>query len=155
MDEWRFFCLITARFPVLQEPDLARLTLALLQQTLSEQGAHLWGYVILPDSVQVVLEVENEAAYHHAIEAFKATSEAVLCDTIRTDYPDLVDAITFYNPAWSKPVYLIWQGGYQTQLLTSAYALSNKIADLVQRPVELGFVAAPADWPFSSYQPPD
>ncbi|MCB9436002.1 MAG: hypothetical protein H6673_03300 [Anaerolineales bacterium] len=155
MDEWRFFCLITSRVPVFEQPSLAHIALTLLQHTLAQHGAQLWGYVILPDSVQAVLETEHEAAYHHAIEAFKTASETAICEKIRADHPDLVDAITFYNPAWSKPVYLIWQGGYQTQLLPSAYALSNKIADLVQRPVELGLAATPADWPFSSYQPPE
>lgn len=155
MDESHFFCLITARFPLFEDHNLAQLVLTQLKQVLSDYNTQLWGYVVLPDSVQIVVETESETAYHQAIEAFKASSESLLCEKIKADYPNLVDAITFYNPAWDKPVYLIWQGGYQTQLLPSVYALSNKIADLVQRPVALGLVASPADWPFSSYQPPE
>ena len=38
------------------------------------------------------------------------------------------------------------------QLLSSMYVLSNKIADIVTKPVVLGLVERPEDWVFSSYQ---
>jgi hypothetical protein len=68
-------------------------------------------------------------------------------------YDDLLDAITLFHPAWGEPIYQIWQTGYHTQLLHSPYAVSNKVADLVYRPVAQGLVSRPEDWPFSSYRP--
>jgi hypothetical protein len=112
----------------------------------------LWGYVILPDSVQFVVEVASEPVYHVCVEAFKAASEPVLCAMIQVSYEELIDAITYYHPAHMRLLHLLWQAGYQTQFLPSIYALSNKVADLVHKPVELGLVQRPEAWRFSSYQ---
>ncbi len=153
-DPWRFFCLVSTHNGValLTTNELAQVALDALQDTVEKHNGQLWGYVILPASVQFVIEVTSERAYHHYVEAFKAASEQALIEAIQAGYEVLLDAITFYNPAWPQPVHHIWQSGYQTQLLPSAYALSNKVADLVQRPVEMGLVKQPADWAFSSYQ---
>jgi REP element-mobilizing transposase RayT len=153
-DIWRFFCVVFARDqkPLLESPALAEKIVGLLQDSTVAYNAQLWGYVILPDSVQFVVEVESEKDYHTCVEAFKVLSEKVLVEAIKAEHEYLIDHITFYNPAWTEPSYLIWQAGYQTQLLSSLYALSNKIADLVTKPVNLGLVEKPVDWAFSSYR---
>jgi hypothetical protein len=99
-----------------------------------------------------VVEVDEEKHYHECVEAFKASSEKILVEIINNEHENLIDDITFYNPAWKEPSFLIWKAGYQTQLLSSMYALSNKIADIVTKPVALGLVESPKDWIFSSYQ---
>lgn len=156
-DPWRFFCVIFTRnhAPLLGQPALMQLTLSCLQNAIAAQAGQLWGYVILPDSVQFVVEVPTESAYHVCVEVFKTASEPALCDLIRKGFEELVDSITYYHPARRQPIYLIWQGGYHTQALSGVYALSNKIADLVNKPVELGLVQQPGEWRFSSYQPDD
>ncbi|NDJ85347.1 MAG: hypothetical protein GYB66_05640 [Chloroflexi bacterium] len=107
---------------------------------------------MLPRSVEFVVEVPTETTYHVLVKSFKIGSEAVLVEMIRKSFPALQDHITFFNPAWTQPSFLIWRSGYHTQLLGSLYAMSNKIADLVNKPVQLGLVDHPSAWPFSSYQ---
>ena len=113
----------------------------------------MWGYVILPDAVHLVLEVEEERQYHLWVEAFKAQSEKMLVDAILHQHPVLLDNITRFNPAWGGAIYRIWQEGYHTQPLHSIYAVSNRIADLLNKPVELGLVSDIKDYPYCSYQP--
>lgn len=156
MDEeaFRFFCAIFTRqnAQLLTQGKLAEMALACLRQSVAEYEGQLWGYVVLPDSLQLVVEFGSEEQYHLAIEAFKTASEAVLCQHIAADFENLLDAITFHHPTYAKPIYLLWQNGYHTQILTSVYALSNKIADLLNKPVELGLVEQIQAWPFSSYR---
>lgn len=151
---WRFFCIVFTRDqkPLLKYPALAEKAVQLLRDTVASCHAQLWGYVVLPDSVQFVIEVEKENDYHTCVETFKTSSEKVLVETIKAKHKHLIDRITYYNPAWTEPSYLVWKAGYQTQLLSSMYALSNKIADLVTKPVDLGLVDNPEDWLFSSYR---
>lgn len=153
-DVWRFFAIVNTRDgkPLLERDAFMQLALATLQETVTVHQSQLWGYVILPDSVQFVVEVPTERTYHVMIEAYKKASEQRLITEILDHHSDRRDDITYFNPAWTKPIHLIWQNGYQTQLLSSVYAMSNKIADLVQKPVELGFVDDPAAWAFSSYR---
>jgi hypothetical protein len=153
-ETWRFFCIVSTREqkPLLQPSALAEKLVALLKDAMDSCNAQLWGYVVLPYSVQFVIEVEKEKDYHNCIEAFKESSEKAVVVAIQSEHEHLVDQITYYNPAWTQPSYLIWKAGYQTQLLSSMYALSNKIADLVTKPVELGLVEKVEEWAFSSYQ---
>ncbi len=151
-EPWRFFCIVSARAPILDNTPLAQTVIARLRQSVTNQQGQLWGYVVLPDSTQFVVEVPTERAYHVCVEDFKQASELTLCDIVQNRHKNLLDAITFFNPAWTKPMYLIWEAGYHTLLLSSAYAMSNKVADLVNRPVEMGLVDHPGDWKFSSYR---
>lgn len=156
-EPYRFFCTVPTlnQVALLARPNLAAAVIAQLKATTAAiNPAHqLWGYVVLPESVQFVLEVEAERDYHLFVETFKEASTLSITHQILSHDEDLIDSITFFNPAWPAPVYQIWQAGYHTQLLESPYAISNKVADLIFKPVALGLVAHPADWPYSSYQP--
>lgn len=154
---WRFFCVVSTRESksILAVPSLMNIVLQHLNTSITEHNSQLWGYVILPDSVQFIVEVPTEHTYHVLAEHFKDKSESALIAAIVGQDLALEDAITYYNPAWARPIHLVWQNGYQTQLLSSLYAMSNKIADLVNRPVTLGLVQHPADWAFSSYRSED
>ncbi len=159
-EPYRFFCTVPTfnQVPLLAKPHLAAAVIAQLKATTAaiHPNHQLWGYVVLPESVQFVLEVEAERDYHLYVETFKEASTLSLTQQILEHMEqdeDLIDSITFFNPAWNAPVYQIWQAGYHTQLLESPYAVSNKVADLIFKPVMLGLVSHPADWPYSSYQP--
>lgn len=153
-EAWRFYGQVTTReeSALLSTPKLASIAVEHLKQTAADLKHTLWGYVVLPDSVQFVIEVQNEGDYHRFVDAFKSVSETKIIDTILAEYEALIDPITYYNPAWGGRIHHVWQSGYHTQLLDNVYAMSNKIADLVKKPVMLGLVAHPADWSFSSYQ---
>jgi len=154
VEPWRFFSIVMTRerHDLLNRTDLARIVIEHLEAVVDEHAVQMWGYVVLPDSVQFVVEVAQERDYHVMVEAFKAASEPELVAAIKASHDMLLDQITFYNPAWPQPQFLVWQAGYHTQLLGSPYAVSNKVADLVHKPVALGLANQPEDWPYSSYQ---
>lgn len=152
-EPWRFFSIVMIReqHALLNQNDLARVVIEHLEDAVEQHALQMWGYVVLPDSVQFVIEVVQERDYHVMVEAFKAASEPQLVAAIKSSHEMLLDQITFYNPAWPQPQFLVWQAGYHTQLLDSPYAVSNKVADLMHKPVALGLVNRPEDWPYSSY----
>ena len=156
-DVWRFYGVIQTREmkPILAQDELRQTILDVMNAEIVAHDSQLWGYVILPDSIQLVVEVPTENTYHVLMEAIKSAAEQQVIDIILSRFQDLLDMITYYNPARTQPTYLVWQGGYHTQLLSSIYSLSNKIAYLVQRPVTLGLVDRPEAWAFSSFKPQD
>jgi hypothetical protein len=155
-EPFRFSCTVIVRNQarLFENAGLAKLVMDCLVSIAKGKPGQLWGYVVLPDMVQMVIEVNDEPDYHRWVEEFKVTSETQLCDAIRTQYEHLLDYITLYNPAWTEPTFRIWQEGYHSQPLHSPYALSNRVADLVNKPVELGLVDNLGDWGFSSYNRP-
>lgn len=153
-EPFRFACVIIThnQAPLLAKSALATLAMQTLVDLSTELNGQLWGYVVLPDAVHCVIEVEHERDYHLWVEQYKQMSETRLCEAIQVTHPDLLDDITQFNPAWSEVIYRFWQDGYHTQSLASPYAVSNRVADLVRKPVELGLVEDIGAWQFSSYQ---
>ncbi len=149
-----FFTMINVQEdrPLLQHQNLMQIALTHLQIIVSKYQSQLWGYVILPKSVEAVIEVPTENHYHLMIEEYKKHSEQALIQVILTTYTELVDEITYFHPIRAKSLYRIWQQGYHTQQLSSIYAISNKIADLVNKPAKLGLVENASQWEFSSYR---
>ena len=138
--------------PLLESPDLAQIAETVLNKVASRHSGQLWGYVILPAAVHLVLEVEEARDYHLWVEEFKDVSEKNLIKRIQQVHASLLDDIIFYNPVWGGVVYRFWQDGYHTQALNTPYAVSNRVADLLQKPVEAGLVNHSRAWPFSSYR---
>jgi REP element-mobilizing transposase RayT len=141
------------QMPILRVASLAELATNTLLEIFDQHDGQLWGYVILPDSVHLVLEVAEERLYHVFVDAFKDQSEKRLVDAILKYHPALLDRVTRFNPAWGGAIYRIWQEGYHTQPLHSIYAVSNRVAELFNKPVELGLVTDIKDYPYCSYQP--
>ncbi len=154
-EPFRFACAIMThnQVPFLGKSPLATLAQNIIQEVSAELAGQLWGYVVLPDAIHCVIEVEAERDYHVWVEQYKQVSETKLCEAIQNHHPDLIDAITQFNPAWGEVIYRFWQDGYHTQNLASPYAVSNRVADLLNKPIELGLAETIEAWPYSSYQP--
>lgn len=154
-EPFRFACTILTldHMPLLQSMALAQLAMDILLETADRADVILWGYIILPESVQFVVEVEHERDYHLWVDHFKTTSEKQLCEAILAQHELLIDQITHFNPAWGEAIYKCWQDGYHTQALSSPYAVSNRVADILRKPVDIGLVNHLEEWPFSSYRP--
>jgi hypothetical protein len=145
-------CLTWEQTPFFNTPALARIVQDTLLKTIARHPIRVWGYVILPAMMQAVVEVDYADIYQTWIEEFKATSEQSLVKAILTRYKTWLDAISFFNPVWGEVIYRVWQEGYHTQSLHSPYAVSNRVAELLQKPVEEGLASSIEAWPFSSYQ---
>lgn len=152
IDLWGYWGLVTTvnQAPIFAHDALAAQMISLLQQTASHAVQHLWGYLVLPDALQFVVQTDSDHDYPLFVERLKRHSQPALVDAIRRHYEDLLDAITFYHPAWQTPIYQVWQAGYHTRALNTPYALSNKVVEMLQKPVELGLVETAAAWRFSS-----
>ena len=156
-EPFRFSCsvIVEHQTPLLATPSLAQRVVDTMLAVFVGQDSQLWGYVVMPDAVHMVVEVGRERDYHVLVEAFKTRSEAVLIQEIQAHQTQLIDYIIRFNPAWNEAIYRVWQDGYHTQRLNTPYAVSNRVADLLTKPVEAGLVNTIGEWPFSNYQKSD
>ncbi len=134
--------------PLLADPRLARRLAALIDACRTDVPGVLWGYLILPDAVRLIVGPTDEDRLDTFVETFKDASAHVLLDAIRRADDDTLDHVLFYNPVWGGAIYHVWQAGYHRQILRSEYRLSNALFELGQIPVQRGLVDSPDRWPY-------
>jgi len=134
--------------PLLAAPRYARRALAGLDACAADAPGRLWGAVVLPETVRLIVGPGSE----HAIDAFvgrvKADTAARLLDAIRRADDDALDSVLRYSPVWGGALYRVWQAGYHLGRFWSEYRLSNALYEMMRLPVEMGLVPQAEDWPF-------
>jgi hypothetical protein len=134
--------------PLLADGRLARIAAAGLNDTIQAAPGRLWGYVILPDQIRLVVGPADDAALEVYIEHVKADTEARLLEVIRHADDETLDRVLRYNPVWGGAIYQVWQAGSHRQIFWSEYKLSNALYEMLQCPVEAGLVAHAEEWPY-------
>lgn len=134
--------------PLLADPRLARRLAALIDASEPDAPGRLWGSVIVPDAVRLIVGPTEEDALDAFVKRFKQASAARLLETIRRADDDALDRVLFYNPVWGGAIYHVWQAGYHRQILRTEYRLSNALFELGQIPVQRGLAESPDRWPY-------
>jgi REP element-mobilizing transposase RayT len=136
------------RVPLLADPRLARRMVTVLEACAPEVPGALWGYVVLPEMVRLVIGPADDEALAAFVEHVKARSSACLLDAIRHADDDSLDAVLRYSPVWGGAIYQVWQAGYHRQTFWTEYRLSTVLYDLLQAPVAAGLVERAEEWPY-------
>jgi hypothetical protein len=140
---------ITDHASLLATPRLARLALSALRDGAAEAPGSLWGYVVLPDAIRLIIGRTGENALEAYISYVKAhTAHRLLNAILRAD-DDSLDAVLRYNPVHGGVIYQVWQPGSHRSIFWTEYKLSNALYALRQTPVELGLVKMADDWPYT------
>jgi REP element-mobilizing transposase RayT len=135
--------------PLLADPRLARLTAAALRDCASMAPGRLWGYVVLPETVRLIVGPTGEDALNAFVEEVKArTGERLLEAILRAD-DETLDMVLRYTPVWGGAIYRVWTPGYHQQLFWTEYKLSNALYQMVQAPVEAGLVERADQWSYT------
>ncbi len=136
------------RAPLLAAPRLARLACAALAGCAPDAPGRLWGYVVLPDAVRLVVGPAEGDALSAFVERVKARATGDLLAAIRQgEDVDALDAVLRFNPVWGGVIYRVWAAGFHCAPLWTEYRLSGALYALRQAPVSAGLVARAEDWP--------
>ncbi len=137
---------ITDHAPLLAQPRLARLTMAIMADHAPAAPGNLWGYIVLPDTVRLVVGPTRDDQLATYIEALKTRLANRLLAVIRAADDDTLDAILRYNPVRGGAIYQVWQAGSHRSIFWTEYKLSNAIYDMQQIPVHLELVESAEKW---------
>lgn len=147
---WASLILTTLdRAPLLAAPRLARLVCAALDGCAPDAPGRLWGYVVLPDAVRLVVGPAEGAALSAFVARVKArTAGDLLAAIYQSEEADALDAVLRFNPVWGGAIYRVWAAGFHCTLLWTEHKLSGALYALRQTPVSAGLVARAEDWPY-------
>ena len=134
--------------PLLADAGRARLLMRTLDACAAIAPGRLWGYVILPHAVRLVVGPGDDVALHRFVEVLKARAAQEIIEAVRRADDESLDIILRYSPVWGAPIYRVWDAGFHCTRFWSEYKLSNAIHALRQAPVEAGLVAHADEWPF-------
>jgi len=134
--------------PLFGSARLARRALDAITACAPGAPGQLWGAVVLPETVRLVIGPAGVDALDQFIEAVKAQSSTRVLSAIRQADDDTLDVVLRYSPVWGGALYQVWQTGYHRQLFWTEYKLSNALYELARAPVEAGLVADLDDWPY-------
>jgi hypothetical protein len=143
-NEWYAQVILTVidHAPLLADPRLARIVADALVACAPDAPGRLWGFVVLPETVRLVVGPTTDEALETFVDRVKAwTSERLLAVIRRADDHSL-DMVLRYSPVWGGAIYQVWQAGSHRVAFWSEYKLSNAIYELQQAPVRAG------TWPY-------
>lgn len=140
------------RAPLLAAPRLARIACAALDGCVPDAPGRLWGYVVLPDAVRLVVGPADSVALSAFVERVKARTAGDLLAAIRQgEDVGALDAVLRLNPVWGGAIYQVWAAGFHCVTLWTEYRLSGALYALRRAPVSAGLVARAEDWPYQSF----
>ena len=139
---------VTDQAPLLGEPRLARQAMAVLESCTAAAPGELWGYVVLPDAVRLIVGPTNDEALETFVALVKQRTRARLMAVILRSDDETIDAVLRYSPVWGGVNYQVWQPGSHRAIFWTEYKLSNALYDLRQAPVSAGLAAQADDWPY-------
>ena len=139
---------VTDQAPLLADSRLARITAAGLNACREDAPGRLWGYVILPDQIRLVIGPGDDSALEAYIDHVKVEIGARLLEVIRCADDDSLDRVLRYNPVRGGVIYQVWQAGSHRQNFWSEYKLSNALYEMLNLPVEMGLVSQAEEWPY-------
>jgi len=134
--------------PLLADLRRARLVAETLHACAPDAPGRLWGYVVLPDMIRVVVGPTDDTGLYDFLDTVKARTHTRLLAAIQRADDESLDMVLRYNPVWGGLIYRVWQAGSHQQAYHSEYKLSNALYDLRYAPVEAGLVDEPRAWPF-------
>lgn len=134
--------------PLLERPRLARAAFEAVRAGAPNAPGTLWGALIMPAWVRLVVGPAGSAALDAFVAAVKARVAARVLEQIRRADDDSLDRVLRYSPVWGGAIYRVWQPGYHRQVFWSEYRLSTALYELGQLPVAAGLADAPGAWPW-------
>jgi REP element-mobilizing transposase RayT len=140
---------VTNQAPLLGRPRLARQAADALVCCAADAPGSLWGYVVLPDTVRLIVGPTDEERLEAFVEKVKTRTGERLLNAILCADDDSLDVVLRYSPVWGGVIYQVWQAGTHRVVFWTEYKLSSALYELRQAPVVAGLVARAEDWPYT------
>jgi len=124
------------RLPNLQTPYLRDLFLNILERTRIRFGIRVFGYVVMPEHVHLLLSEPEENTLSDALRSLKLSFS-------KAAHPSAP------NAAGNSP---FWQKRYYDHNIRNYRKFVEKLRYIHRNPVKRELVPGPADWPWSSFR---
>jgi putative transposase len=110
----------------------------------------LYGYVIMPDHIHLIISSDNIPKVMRSIKSF--TAKKILDRLKEKNYTSILDELKDFKPEFkSQSEYQVWQEGFHPKIILGDKEFEQKINYIHNNPVTRGFVESPNDWKYSSY----
>jgi REP element-mobilizing transposase RayT len=139
---------VQERAPLLATPRLARLVMATLDACAAAVPGSLWGYIVLPESLRLIVGPSDDASLERFVEEVRQQTERRLLDAILRSDDESLDLVLRYTPVWGGVIYRVWEMGCHRHIFWTEYKLSNAVYEMVQASVSAGLVERAEEWPY-------
>jgi len=124
--------------PLLADPLLVRAVAREMDACAGDAPGRLWGYIVLPDSLRLVVGPSHEQALDAYIAQVKQRTTERICAVLARRDADTLARVLRYNPVRGGVTCRVWQAGMHRSLFGTEYKLSNALYSLRQRLVAAG-----------------
>ena len=138
------------QLPLLNEAEHCQRLIGALQAAREGHGFSLWGYVIMPEHVHLLLYPQRkDYSISTVLHAIKRPAAFHCLAQLRVRRPDLIPRLTVTQGRRTEVRF--WQagGGYDRNIVT-VEECREKLTYIHENPVRRGLVKRPVDWPWSS-----
>jgi len=123
-----------------------------LEKARSKHDFDLWGWVIMPEHVHLMILPKTESSISKILASIKIPVSRLACSWLKKNSPNSLSQITDKQPSGNY-IYRFWQrgGGYDRNI-SSVQELYEKLNYMHKNPVRRGLVEHPGDWHWSSFR---
>ncbi|MBI5957401.1 MAG: hypothetical protein HY866_01610, partial [Chloroflexi bacterium] len=118
---------VIERAPLLAIPRLARIAVEVLADSRRYTPGILWGGVVLPEAIRLVIGPAHDDRLIDFVDQFKAQTEKRLLAAILRADDDSLDMVLRYTPVWGGVIYRVWEAGCHRSIFWTEYKLSNAV----------------------------
>ncbi len=140
------------RQPFFSGKDAPRWFLENLNNVKARLGFSLWGYVIMPEHVHLMLLPAKGSSISAILRFIKKPFTDRIIKYTRESSPEFLEARMLDIQPNGRKSYRFWQrgGGYDRNIF-SIHELREKLEYIHANPVRRGLTETPEEWPWSSY----
>ena len=114
-------------------------------------GFKLWGYVIMPEHIHLMIYLSGKDDVSKIMEEFKRyTSKQILIQLKKDKKLHLIKLFTIINP--KKEKHMVWEEGFRSLGIYSEKVFNIKMNYIHNNPLKRGLAGKPEDFIYSSYR---
>jgi putative transposase len=138
------------RFRLLTSSDLIETFIAEIEEIRHKYCLKLYGYVVMPEHVHLVLWPPDSVKLGRVIGQLKSLSARRMLPLLRTQRGGSLDRLRVDRDGEHRLAF--WQARCYDHNCRTSETVKEKIEYCHKNPMVRGLVAEPGDWPWSSYK---
>lgn len=135
--------------PLFMDPMICTIILEALKYAMEVNGVTVYGYVIMPNHIHLVVEGKQLSA---RLRVFKSYTARRIVDHLKTDNKTrtLAQLKSGKLDNHKDSEFQVWQEGFHPIQITTQKMMAQKLNYIHYNPVKSGFVSSPVHWRYSS-----
>ncbi|MBD3219065.1 MAG: hypothetical protein GF310_12390 [candidate division Zixibacteria bacterium] len=137
------------RYPFLELDEARQIFIKTLEFMNSEYGVKIYGYVLMPEHVHLILRPPDNVRLGIFIGKLKGKTSKEVLSLWRKNYPEELKKHGYIDKEWNMKQF--WQKRCYDHNCRIFEKVIEKINYCHKNPVNRGLVSDPGEWPWSSY----